>query len=165
MSNLQNCKRTHFCCLELPSLWYFLWQGNLRKQIQLGRQRERGRTGQWKTGTVMQLPRWPQPLRSFGVGKTCGNISGGGRGPLCLQRPFAIGLTQEGVKPQIRQSPSTGGNILERNSAVSYQLLLPAAGAWGQWEPLCWTDSWAGDHSTPYLWLCCLSLGNLGAQR
>lgn len=79
----------------------------------------------------MRPPRWPQPLGSFGVGKTCGNISGGGRGPLCPQRPFAIGLTQEGVKPQIRQFPSTGGNILERNSAVSHQLLLPAAGALG----------------------------------
>lgn len=35
------------------------------------------------------------------------------------------------MKPQIRQFPSTGGNILERNSAVSHQLLLPAAGALG----------------------------------
>lgn len=50
---------------------------------------------------------------------------------LCPQRPFAIGLTQEGVKPQIRQFPSTGGNIRERNSAVSHQLLLPAARALG----------------------------------
>lgn len=34
---------------------------------------------------------------------------------MCLQRPFVIELTQEGVKPQIRQFPSTGGNILGRD--------------------------------------------------
>ena len=73
---------------------------------------------------------------------------------LCPQRPFAIGLTQEGVKPQIRQFPSTGGNILGRDSAVSHQLLFQQLGLWGS-KSLC-AEGTAGQETTAPLTCGCV---------